>query len=541
MPSPVVALFYNNTPFNELIGFIDSGIRLRIEEPKFGQNVFSRLPGVALDLSWLLLVIATPLVMAWGLFAFRNKKYIRFLMSSNNLKAIYTGIILARVLVLFLYLAALYLMVILQFFLRGIFLNAAEYYSIGLFFSLLFVVWVIFLLISSALGAGSNWITGAAIIFFMWLTCFLVWPEVANTIISIKAENENKGINFYETKKLKILTDHSLKASKIAQKYKDKSEDEKFAAYRKFSEEDPKITLKEINDVNEELIQNTQRNIKVFNFISIFNPAMFLKATDNELSSLGFKSYMGLCNSIKGKQNQFFYYILFKRLDTKDKFVPHVRPFLPPEKCIIPLVNQLPFYFGWGLLILFTYLIGALYFSYFRLSRYIKPVFHIKKFQKYPVDVSWIKNNRVNGFYTRKEIYLDFFPWMLAKKKITVMVVPCHHHIPGDVRIDSLFSACSVEVPKRFKLIADKTFADLDEDLATSILIEIVKSNKKCEYFIFKDFMHSLSMDTKEEFKHAMARLKKNSTVIYMSSTIEGINQEYFDHFFQDLNEEIIV
>ncbi|MGE5342076.1 MAG: hypothetical protein ACM3SY_11425 [Candidatus Omnitrophota bacterium] len=520
---------------------MDSAIRLRIEEPKYGQNVFVSSRGVILDLSWFLVVIGILLVMVWGFVAFRDKAYIRFLMSFRRLRTIYFGILVARVLVLSLFLVSLYLMIIIQFSLRGIFLNGMELSGLGLFFSLLLVIWVTFLLISAALGAGSKWIAGAATAFFAWLVFFLIWPEVGNILISAKAENEFKGINYYESQKVKILNEDSLKASEIGQKYKNRSEDEKFAAYRKFVTAKAKFLLAKIDHLDRDIIQKTKRNAEILNFLSIFNPATFLKATGNELSSLGLKNYVALCNSTKEKQNQFFYYIFFKRLDTRDKIIPHVKPFLPPEKCIVPLSIQLPFYFEWGLLMLLAYLIAAFYFSYFRFKRYIKPAFHFKKFEKYPVDVSWIKKNKINGFYTRKEMYLDFFSWMLEKKKITVMMVPRHHHIPDNVRIDSLFSACSVTVPERFRLFADKTFGALKEDLAASILIEIVRSAKPSEYFIIKDFINDLSRDAIDEFTRAITQLKKNSTVIYMSSTLAGVNEEFSDHFAYDPEENIIV
>lgn len=67
-PIPLVALFYNSITLNELLAFIDCGVRLKHMELKTGKILFKKPFG-------------SLVISAWGFFVLRNIQFLRYLMN----------------------------------------------------------------------------------------------------------------------------------------------------------------------------------------------------------------------------------------------------------------------------------------------------------------------------------------------------------------------------------------------------------------------------------------------------------------------------
>ncbi|MCP5055061.1 MAG: hypothetical protein GY940_48295, partial [bacterium] len=147
--SPLVALFYNNTAFDDLIGFIDTGVRLRQGEPKIGPNAFKRPTGGSLDYSWYLMYFGILLVMVWGFFTFRNREYILYLMNFASPKSVYLGVLLARVIIVAAVLLIMSVVVYVQFLVNGISLTGLELGNLLVFLGVSIIVLALLLSISA--------------------------------------------------------------------------------------------------------------------------------------------------------------------------------------------------------------------------------------------------------------------------------------------------------------------------------------------------------------------------------------------------------
>ncbi|MCP4213857.1 MAG: hypothetical protein GY765_04330, partial [bacterium] len=102
-PCPLSALFNNAGIIStNLNAFIDAGERMKIYESFKGRNVFIGYTGIFLNLSGFLLLFGSLLTLYYGLDAYCNKDFIKFLVSiKGNRNIVFGFILLTRLLMVF--------------------------------------------------------------------------------------------------------------------------------------------------------------------------------------------------------------------------------------------------------------------------------------------------------------------------------------------------------------------------------------------------------------------------------------------------------
>jgi len=449
-PNLIFSLYHNSTAFNDLIGFINSELSLRLGNSQMGKNIFDKSTGGVMDLSWYFLVVGSILVLAWGFGTFRNTEFIKFMMSFTHLRSIYLGIILARVLLIIFSLAILGIIIWTQFLLNGINLVPTDLINLLVFLLLTGIVMIIFLLIGSILGNMKNKARMAIIISLSWLVLLLVWPEILNSVFSKNAILNMKSKFDQEKQRMQILKDFEYTYASYS-KMKSITEKENID----FLLSNFKGSNKKIEGIEYEMIGKTREIADRLHFWSIFNPVTFYKSVNNEISSMGYCGYIAFYEEVVKKQKAFVDFYIRKRFYEKSQ---KVEPFLAGDEYIFKSKSSLPRYFTAGLLLNLFYLLILLFIAYARLKRVIFPkiadrekfkFLEIKLFKgKYCVFFNryedfknyWFKILTGKAAGLTGEISLDGQAILSGGKseKQEFIYIPSPKFIPGEIQVKSI-------------------------------------------------------------------------------------------------------
>ncbi|MCK5059124.1 MAG: ABC transporter permease subunit, partial [Candidatus Aminicenantes bacterium] len=341
--SPIGAVF-NSTALDNLQSANDIGVRLDINNLKKGGYVFKR----GIDLYRYLMVFLCCLALGFGWFSFRNRKYIKLLLSTRSKSKfiVYCSILIARTIIVFLSICILTLCLIMQFYLMGINISGSEIVIIKIMLNT-FLFMIFFLLSGAFLGfiksASKSGIT--ALIFV--LIIFFLWPNFFYLLFSIKAENEMISVYRTETEKTKVF--HEFEKMRI-EYIKDK--EDKIKASKELSNKF--LNEGTVNRLENDLIDKTKKNIKQFHLWSIFNPVTFYESAVNEICGSGLNEYQRFWQENLDKKKEFSKYIIEKMFQRQ---TGKIEPFLSGDDYIFYSKPTYPHYFGFGLLVQILYIV----------------------------------------------------------------------------------------------------------------------------------------------------------------------------------------
>ncbi len=527
-PSALYSIFYNNTAFNDLIATIDTAIRLKLEETKQCQNVFSKPTGSILDLSWYLLIMGSLLVMAWSFFTFKDIAYFRYIHNFVKTRHIFAGVVIARMAILAGAVLSVFLLILVQLAINGITLSWMEIKRLAIFALLLFAVMTLLLLISAALGTLNSKKTGALVLAFTWFAFVMIWPEAYNMVFSTHSENTIDIISKNELQKLKIMNKFEIAAIKKSQRYS-KPEDKKNSD-REMAEYHFKNILPKIESVDKYMISIIEKMAKKFHLLSILNPFTFLKSVDNEISSCGYNGYIEVFSGNLKKRREFLRFIYDKRFY---QIYSKPVPFIPVEKAVIVPKNSLPHYFGLGLLVLGIYLTGAVLFSYYRFKKAfygfiekdldaeieldLTTGFHYL-FDTYDDNFLNIVLHRFWGVENRlKKIYLDGKELSIEKREFEY--IPSPYNIPENYKLKYLYRIAKLETPGDYK---NKTLSDLPDSEKFKVLVDVVKKVKSTKLVVLDKYCVGLQLDDEASvIKGILNNLKE--TAIILDFKLSGV------------------
>jgi len=527
-PHPLLSLSHNSAVFGDTIGFVDSGMALKLGKAQIGETTFEKPMGGVMDLSWYFLIVGSILVLVWGFGSFRNTELIKFMLNFTHLRSIYLGIVLARVLLIILVIAILGVIIWSQFLLNGISLGSTELTNLLVFIFLTMVVMIIFLLIGSILGTIRNKVRMGVAFFLIWLVSLLIWPEILNSVFSKISVSDLRSNFEQEEKRMQILTDMEDELKKYSLNRTDKAQPPIEVIIETFRK-----TYQKIEDLEYEMIDKTKEIAGKLHFWSIFNPVTFYKSVNNELSSMGYGGYTAFYEEVIQKQKAFVDFYIQKRFYEKSQ---KVEPFLAGDDYIFKANGSLPRYFALGLALNLFYVLAAIYLSYFSFKRFIfpKPVDALA-FESLSIDLQ-SQNHYIFRFDDPEKDFLDQmfnvysgqerdFRGQIAvdgesfvnRQKKDFVYLPTVKEIPGELEIKDLLGLCALSrkdmeyLQTKIGLVEKKRFSDLDHPDKVRLLFKIAASKKPGTY-LFNNFLLGIPLETMNEL---FKQLKKaGSTVL---------------------------
>lgn len=489
-PSVLMSFFHNSSVLSVLEVFVNNDVRLKFFKPEIGAGLFSKGTGGTSDPSWFILVIGTLCVTTWGFFSFRNREYVRYLMNFTSATRVYFGILIARIIIMFLIVLLLFVVSTLLLFLNGLDLSIAVLSGMCDFLLMSFGIWIFFLLISSACGMVDSFVMGGVIVISIWVVLIYFWPEALNAIFATKADSAIKSRYKNEFEKIEILMNFEKMAyekTKDIRYQKDKAfraEEEKRLGEQYWGKD-----FKEIENLDFLMLKQVEKVINEFHYWSIFNPVTWYKSVNNEISSKGYNSYMAIYRENLKHQKGFLRFYLDKRFyENYAKIIPY----LPKGANIIQAESSLPKYFLMGIIVNLLLLAAVLVFSLYRFFVYTFPSPE-KGMDFSQIDVAVesgkfvtvfdehmdVKNQLLNGLYGKFRRFGGKFSIdgdsMLTEAKKDFTYVPPLTAIPSALKIKDLMRLAGIHDADT-GLDSGKTYGSLGSGEKAFLLLYIAHS-----------------------------------------------------------------
>lgn len=343
-PSPLFALLCYSTTISDLDGFIDSGVRLKFQEPKTAETLFDSPTKNGMDLSRYI-YFSCVLVLIWGFFSYGNPEQLKlFLNFKIPLLKIFFGVILSKSIIMITALSLLTAIVYFQFSVNGISLSLSDICGLFIFLLNSIIIMIMSLIIGATFGTIKNKLKGAICGITAWCVFFFLWPQAVNYYFSLVIAPSMKSQYEHELQKLDILMKFEMEALEAANSPRYKTKEEKFESDRKMSDYYWNDVSLKIQKIEMELLNSLRRELSRYHLISTFNSFTFFQSTLNEVSSMGLCSYVDFGSKNLNLQRKFLRFYFDKRFYEKYKTVI---PF--QSNHVIESHPRIPFYFSWGL------------------------------------------------------------------------------------------------------------------------------------------------------------------------------------------------
>jgi len=519
-PTIIHSLSHNSVSFtaNSLV-FIDNSFRIEMNSPQSGFRVYSNPYGRSnLDYSWFFLVFGGGLVFLWGFFTFRNKEYFRFLLNYCTPKTAFTGIILGRIIALFIFFVITKFSIFSLIIINGIKFTIGDIQSFTIFSSISLITIVILKMVASLIGSINSQKIAIITASSLWFLIVLFVPEIFNVMTS-KNIQRNLPSNFSkERNKLRV---YSLAQESLIEKISKVNEGEDIREfYKQFYKDYLESDFLEILKIETDYLNDLETASQNVHLVGIFTPATFYKSNLNELSGNGYNSYVSFTESNIENYRNFVKYCIDNRLNHIN---PKDDPFIKnDDEYVFQLKSSLPHYFGLGLAVNLFYILVLLFFAYFRFKRVVFPVpenskifenleldfqkGHLYKFQDDTENTSFTSQlfNTISG-----QCPVDWKLTINGKKlsrgeTLEMGYLPSPDVIPSEIKIKTLISMAqkSWNVPKeqikkfdekQSNSLNKKVFGDLTREQKIDFLVQMVRLKNPAVYFIHKLFFNTSS------------------------------------------------
>jgi hypothetical protein len=297
--------------------------------------------------------------------------------------------------------------------------------------------------------------------------------------------------------------------------------------------------FKKIEDLELDMINQTERIVKKRHFWSIFNPVTFYKSVNNELSSRGYNAYLDFYKHVQQKQRQFLRFYIDKRFYEKSTVV---EPFLKDDEYIYQMKPSLPDFFWLGVLVQFFY-ISALFLVGYR--RFKKIIFASgEDFDKKELEKFTINEKGYNVWYAKGRGLMDALFNIFIKKQFeklsvkTAKIARSKEHffyicrpdeIPGSIRVKDLLTFHGKEESEtilddpEIKPLRKKTFAELTGKQKFTVLHALLRMKKEAIYLL-DDIDMAVDMNTIKLDDALRDLSKEGSIVIFISRSANEVD-----------------
>ncbi|NIM15993.1 MAG: hypothetical protein GTO45_28665 [Candidatus Aminicenantes bacterium] len=361
---PLYIFFYNSAGITELTSHIDSGDVLDIDSSMEGKNLFihNKLGFRYTDFSGILILLGSLLSLLLGYESFKHLKFQKSLNCLANPFRTYLPVILARALLLLVFLAVTLVCAFFLIMLNGIsftpFLH--HYFS---YFAVLNGVILFFYALGAVMGARrlKNYVFLKCA--GLWFVFAILIPVIINSVIEKKAE--------------KLESQYRVELAKLNQLmgFEKRALDEggKLDLSKKNSDITKKIIesywckeFKRIQQIDKAYEKAMRKISQLYHRYSLFFLSTFYLSSTSEISSAGYESALDFYRYSRKLKQEYVRYYLDKKFYTNEEKVEN---FINCDENVYMSSGKLSPYFGWGLA--WTYLVTLLLFvwGYFRFKK----------------------------------------------------------------------------------------------------------------------------------------------------------------------------
>lgn len=365
IPPAISTFFSNSAVISELTAFVDSGVRLRIYKSLLGKNLFLDKSGGFKDLSGIILLFGTLMALYFGYDSFRHKEYLKFITSLTSTKSAYFSILFARLILLNLNFLLIILLSLLLTRINGLHLSSQEIVNFSVFILLTILLLSFFLVLGAVIGCSKSNINAIVAIITVWVAFAFVAPGIITNMVYQRAgaiESDFK----VEMDKLRQLIDFENRA--IAQQGRFNPKNANYNQERHLVESYWNKEFKEIQNLEKERNTQTLKNAKTYQIFSILSPTTFYIAMNNEISGLGYESFIDFYQYTQELREAFIHYYLQKTFYSSDS---KVETFVKHDENVFVSKSRIPSIIIFGIILNLFYLAILFHFSFNRFRKYI--------------------------------------------------------------------------------------------------------------------------------------------------------------------------
>jgi ABC-type transport system involved in multi-copper enzyme maturation permease subunit len=522
VPGSLSALFNNAGIFDtKLNAFIDSGERMKIYESFKGKNVFLGYTSVFLNLSGLLFLLGSLLVLFYGLESYRDRDFIEFLDSiKGNRKNLFWSALTSRLLLL---LGACLLIAITTWFLyfiNGVAVNVGYLMVYGLVFFLMFAF---FLFAGMLAGALRNRRAGLITVFSVWLLFIFGLPAIVGSVVYSRAKSITPPYKM-DIEKFRLMMNIEKKAKEqIGRMKRDNTNTE---VRRKLHEYFWSNQFKQIFSHEQNMINQMKGFVSLHHNLSLIFPTSFFLSVNNEISGRGYESLISFYEYALKHKRGFVQYYAEKSFYLGEETV---RSYLKGDENIFHASSMLPGNFGFGLVIGFFWLLGLLFFNWLAFNRLLDRRSNIDSAGIKELKPQEFKKNRITNVLTFNHSLLSGFLETLRRQGSRYIFAPGPDCLPGDVKVKRLFDLFGLAVPDALKPLANKYVSCLEADYKALAIMEISRLNH-AEFYIFNNFLAGLSDTFEKHFAESLEVLKKGRKVVYFTNSVPRVGDDFIRH-----------
>jgi hypothetical protein len=448
-PGPLSAIFSNaGIITTNLNAFIDSGERMKIHEPFKGKNAFISYTSVFLNITGFILLFGSLLVLFCGLEAYRDKEFLRFLDSTMNRNKIFWFIFSSRLLLLSGSCLLTFLTVWFLYKLNGI--GGVDVVKLSIYFLVAFLMLVFFLLSGMVAGSFKKRMVGMVTVFSVWLLFIFLLPAAVGKIVYSRAE-EMISTSEIEKAKFSELMNFEKKAKKQMGKLdiENSNTETRQQLFNYFWNNGFKKIMG-----HEQTIINEMKNVISLHYdLSLIFPTSFFLSVNNEISGRGYENLITFYEHVYRLKMGFVKYYAEKSFFSNEKTV---KPYLKGKENIFYAPSLLPGNFGFGLVISVFWLLLLILFSWFFFNRLFDQQPDAEKDKERELRTDDLKRGKVSIVFTSN-------PWRkfqlilkLKAEKIASVCIPGPDGLPDDIKLKTIFSSFTLQIPEKLQPVADK-------------------------------------------------------------------------------------
>jgi ABC-type transport system involved in multi-copper enzyme maturation permease subunit len=484
-PAPLSIWFADSCVVPDMNSFVDSGERLKIYLPLKGKNIFDLKKTGFADFSGILLYFGSLLALFYGFDTFRSREYLKFLSSIAGEKSLFASLVISRILLMWLLFLSIISSGLLLMVFNGVYIPVDKFLAV--FTLVVFLTSLFFFLLGTIFSTIRSKKTGITVLLSGWFILLFIIPTAVNMYVKAKSATITT-VHQLEMEKLKIFTDFEKKA---IEKEGEFSYGKNITdSIRKMIESYCNNEFKIIQSLEVKFLNQMKESISIYQKISMLFPTTFYISVNNEISSRGYNNMFHYYKyALKHKDNFVKYYlerIFFSNFKKVESFIKF-------NENVFNSSSQIPSTLGWGMLVTFLYIGGAIIISYYRFNRAIHSL---------PESDTHDKGNE-------NEEIISYPDLDLAKSTLRIFSVE------GD-----LFN-CQL-----FNMLSGKTGVFQKQPLPFRIFINGIDSlslAQKSNFLYLCHWEHFPGDVTAKDFLYSMARLMK-ITVKKVNEIAAGIN-----------------
>ncbi len=545
IPPAISAFFSNSAVISELTAFVDSGVRLRIYNSLLGKNLFSDKNGGFKDLAGIILLFGTLMALYFGYDSFRYKEYIKFISSLSSTKRAYFSILFARLILLnvtFLFIISFSLFLTR---LNGLHFSTTEYINFSVFLFLTVLLLSFFLVLGAIISCSKSNINAILTIISVWVTVTFLAPGIITNIVFQRAGLIESNFKV-EMDKLQQLINFENRA--IVQHGRFDPDKANTTRERHLVESYWEKEFKEIQHLEKKRNEKTLKNARTYQIFSIVCPTTFYIAMNNEISGLGYESFIDFYQYTQELREKFIHYYLQKAFYSNDK---KVETFVKKNENVFVSKSRIPDIIIFGIILNLLYLAILFHFSFNRFRKYIfgLPDQKYRELKELEMELMTGKtvvlltaDNRISGqlynFFTGHDDEFDGVV-MLDEEDIAAdgnredFLYLCRpEEIPGDIKVKDFvkFFSRLLYVSKRenaqlyldlqLDTVERKFFSQLSDAQKGRILLAAAVKKMSAIYMIH-DLARGMPVDFVMEFIDILSRVKEDgAAILYLSRDV---------------------